>query len=80
MGCALGLIPAASRVLVDIPVCRCILVAIRGLSRGTTVAILTRRGDTFAARRSLYRSHRPIRGGLMLRVRGVAVLGETELP
>src|SRR6266702_1897144 len=76
MRSALGLIPTAPSVLVDIAVGRRILVPICGLSRGSVIAVRARCGDTLAALRSLYRSYRSLRGGLMLRVRRVAVLGD----
>src|SRR5271156_3711058 len=76
MGRALGLIPTASRVLVDISVCRRVLVAICSLSDGTAIAVRARCGSTLATIRSLYGSCRSVCGGLMLGVRGVAVLGD----
>src|ERR1039457_4300179 len=74
MTSALGLIPTASGVLVDIPVCRRILVAIGCLARSRTIAVLARRSGTFTARRSLYYSHSPLRGGLMRGESSIAVL------
>src|SRR5271167_356065 len=76
MAGALGLVPTAPGVLVDIAICRRILGSICGLCSGRIIAVRARRGNTFATRRSLGRSHRPLRGGLMLGVGGVAVLGD----
>src|SRR5580692_6385457 len=76
MASALSLIPAAPRVFVDIAVCRRILGSVCGLSRGSIIAVRARRGDPFATRRSLYRAHRPLGGGLVLGIGGVAVLGD----
>ena len=76
MASALGLIPAASCVLVDVAIRGRILIAIRGLARSRVVTVGARCGNTFATGRCLHGPHRAGRCGLMLRVCGIAILGD----
>src|ERR1700720_1921253 len=72
---AAGLLPAAAGVLVNIPVCARIHIAIRGFSCAGAVSVCTTRPYCLPARRSLNRSCRSLRRGVVLRVGVFAVLG-----
>ena len=71
---AAGLLPAAAGVLVNISVCAGIHVAVCSLSRAGAIPVGAARTNGFSARRSLYRSRRPLCRGIVLRVGALAVL------